>query len=83
MGSVCGLPALRMSSAVIAPAVLVLVFHATIAEPIVNFRQEVLIGLGWSLTMRIILAIQARDWAAAVRRHQRWDSLELESSSAL
>lgn len=80
---IAGIALLYMSSAAIAPTLLALVFHVTIAEPIVTIQQEALICLGWALTMGIILAIQARDWAAAVRRHQRWDSLELESSSAL
>jgi hypothetical protein len=70
-----GLLVLLVSTA--SAAVLNVMAYLSIPFPLFNLEQAAIGCILWGLLMVFILATQVRDWIAAARRFEDWESLDL------
>jgi hypothetical protein len=61
----------------LAPVVVIGMIWRLSPYPFVTTQEAAVVCLIWAGIMLAILPIQAPDWIVAMRRYERWESLEL------
>jgi hypothetical protein len=74
---IAGLVIAAIAIAELAPVVVIGMIWRLSPHPFVTTQEAAIVCLVWAGIMLAIFPIQARDWIVAMRRYERWGSLEL------